>query len=550
MEFQDSKFDGGQQGKQYDLMAGSPAMMKQIYRREHQRHEQQLWLQGLQGPHTHGKEVQHLITKGGIEFEGARKLFTSRNKKLLLQPGEKALLRTLMAGKVPTGTRRFAWGQQESPLCECGAEDDTFHRLWVCPKGKEARDKGFKQGYIDEMILAGPSLHNTRGWIPRLERFKPDEDPQWRYWIDGEEVDRTAFPGLLTETLVYLDGSCMNPSLEGWAIAGAACVQQQGHHEVAITSSIPADFEQTAATAEHIAALMFHQTAAAGGVEAVVDCASVHRSFQNKAWAQGERRPFGGLWRQCGPQQHKATKTKAHRTKDDGDGHFEGNEAADRWAKKAALMSSPSLTKARDHQLALQGHMKELRGMIHTLQAWPSEIWRKKFKDKAPKPPRKTRHDFLYAWGRRMFICRTCCKGAKTRGRLNLKPCAPFGQSRASHYQRIFSLGHKLMELGPAGGLYFCNLCGCYTEGRGRGLQKPCRKRLSTQLAKVKIMSKGLHPITKKVYGEIHRIWLPVLEAARSGDDTQEEITSPGLAEVSLASQDIIWAREQNWDDD
>ena len=266
-------------------------------------------------------------------------------------------------------------------------------------------------------------------------------------------------------------------SLAGWAIAGAACVQQQGFQEVAITSSIPADFEQTAATAEHIAALIFHQTAGENCLEAVVDCASVHRSFQNKGWAQGEKRPFGGLWRQCGPQQHKSTKTKAHLTKDDGDGHFKGNEAADRWAKKAALMSSPALTKARDHQRALQNHMKELKGMIHTLQAWPIEIWKKKLRKRTPRPPRKTNHDLLYAWGRRMFICRTCCKGAKTRGRLYLKPCAALGQSRATHYQRVFSLGHKLMELGPAGGFYFCNQCGCYTEGRGRGLQKICNKK-------------------------------------------------------------------------
>ena len=51
-------------------------------------------------------------------------------------------------------------------------------------------------------------------------------------------------------------------------------------------------------------------------------------------------------------------------------------------SKQPGLASS--LTNARNHQLALQNHMKELRRMIHILQAWPVEIWRKKLKEKVP----------------------------------------------------------------------------------------------------------------------------------------------------------------------
>ena len=74
-------------------------------------------------------------------------------------------------------------------------------------------------------------------------------------------------------------------------------------------------------------------------------------------------------------------------------------------------------------------------------------------------------------------------------------------------------------------------------------------------------MSKGLHPISKKAYGDIHRIWLPLVEEetkkTRGAEEQTPEETNPlgeGAMELLAAdhddqeAQDIQWAREQ-WSD-
>ena len=204
------------QGEQIDLLAGAPEMKKQIYQKQHQQEEQLSWLSNLAGSATHGSEVRDLIAAGGIEFEGVRLLLTSKSKNKCIDNKSKGLLKSIFAGRVSTNSRLFAWGRAASPLCHtCGVEDDTHHRLWSCPRAAESRKEAFTKETIAEALAKGPSLANTRGWIPKLTRHQPEVDPRWRYWVNGEEVPQQGFPGLQEEHPVYLDGSCSNPTLAG-----------------------------------------------------------------------------------------------------------------------------------------------------------------------------------------------------------------------------------------------------------------------------------------------------------------------------------------------
>ena len=80
---------------------------------------------------------------------------------------------------------------------------------------------------------------------------------------------------------------------------------------------------------------------------------------------------------------------------------------------------------------------------------------------------------------------------------------------------------------------------------------RTCKKKLSTQLSKIKFMSKGIHPISRKAYGDVHKIWLPLAEEPKPlgevpelGGQGEPEAGTAQDGDLAQEEQDIEWAME------
>ena len=148
---------------------------------------------------------------------------------------------------------------------------------------------------------------------------------------------------------------------------------------------------------------------------------------------------------------YSSTNTKVHLHRDAGDGHFLGNERADAWAKKTVWLASSPLVHSQQHRTGLDSHIKDLRSMMKVLAFWPNESADKATRPetKVPKSPLSQQHDSSVALGRKICVCRKCCRGARTSRHLATKPCRALGLSKIQNYIRMEGMGHRVMEVGP-----------------------------------------------------------------------------------------------------
>ena len=154
----------------------------------------------------------------------------------------------------------------------------------------------------------------------------------------------------LPDLPVYTDGSCFCGTDPILASAGAAAVQvyPDGTPARAAWVTLPSWLPQTAASAEHTAVSLAVSIDPTRSLEVYTDCAGVVASAKNRQWATQHSRPFAALWRDM-PLTAWPTveKVKAHRSLEqaqaEGDlKHWHGNEAADSYAKGAAMHNLPA----------------------------------------------------------------------------------------------------------------------------------------------------------------------------------------------------------------
>ena len=127
---------------------------------------------------------------------------------------------------------------------------------------------------------------------------------------------------------------------------------------------------------------------------------------------------------------------------------------------------------------------------------------------------------------RKVHRCSRCLRWTRGGGRrAKSSRCRPLQESEKGNLVRFGEQGHKLWQIAGVRGnraVVFCASCGCYVmSGRGVGLNQLCKGGCSGQKARLKKLSRGLHPVTGQLLGEATRL--------KVTDRREEELMAEGL---------------------
>ena len=151
------------QGGELDLLAASPAMVRQWFYRELNQHRADLYVRERSGPDGF---------REGIDLVSITRVLNSSGKQAL-RPEEKAILTAAFTGGLLTMTRLHGWGLVASELCPwCGKPDTLTHRLLHQECGDEQLRKLRKELKMEQLINdAGGSTAGGQNplWLERLE---------------------------------------------------------------------------------------------------------------------------------------------------------------------------------------------------------------------------------------------------------------------------------------------------------------------------------------------------------------------------------------------
>merc|ERR1712194_306300 len=182
---------------------------------------------------------------GGVDFEPARRLFTTKGK-MSLTHHERRRLVLLVAGE----DAGRCWPLQTTcPGCQ--GSDGVGHRLWDCPFFQPERlNMGIvhpREGIPPEHQFAAEPITKLmceRLWLHEVDQMGPTHD--WDIVVTGE-------PRM--DALWYTDGSCMYPTQPVLA-RGAWSIVQMGTDDVptyTCVENVTAESPQTATSAEQMA---------------------------------------------------------------------------------------------------------------------------------------------------------------------------------------------------------------------------------------------------------------------------------------------------------
>ena len=162
-------------------------------------------------------------------------------------------------------------------------------------------------------------------------------------------------------------------------------------------------------------------------------------------------------------------------------------------------------------------------------------------------------HVVVFSAYRRIHLCLECGKFARRRATLAGQSCAALDGELRSRVQMACSASHSLVSVtGPAfAGLLMCVKCGCYSETAFRNLRRPCRGRLSGQLAKVRRVELGWHPRRRIRVTGVHRVLpgLAALRASSPADVPEGPGSAPAGAEPEPAGAGAQPVRAAGFDD-
>ena len=300
---------------------------------------------------------------------------------------------------------------------------------------------------------------------------------------------------------IYVDGSCLNPTMLHISRAGSSAVQtdNQGQFVRAVRAMLPRQYPQLSGHAEHAGlqlAIQWSEHPRTAPI--IVDYSGLMRGFLRPDQVLQGTSIFATYWRKIASYLLvnawiEMRKTKAHRREDAAINvqdalDIHGNKAADHHAKEAAKLHAVHADDAAEHEAALHMYKSLVIGAGKILALWPpaKEIW----PDIAKPPPQRAARPFVQdhdpVWNGSVFRCRSCLKVVSARTRSSCKPVPDkirdmAAAARGHHHKIAYCtiLGSKLPVI-------FCRECGGFTSGRGSPkLSANCTRKVSSELRKL-----------------------------------------------------------------
>ena len=208
-------------------------------------------------------------------------------------------------------------------------------------------------------------------------------------------------------------------------------------------------------------------------------------------------------------------KTKAHRTKEEAEElgdllTWQGNDAADRFAKEAAKAGLAPIAVQNAQDVVLRYWPKLIRAVAALFAIWPLPREAYSAGNWVPRTrPRLGRriepsqpHDWAYSNIFRKVVCTRCHKMSDKRRATRCKPLAtgapPIRLARVHASHKMCTLMHE----GGRDCLWFCWECGKYAHARTRNLNLACAGPVAVQGEwHVRQLRKGFHPIKGTEWG-------------------------------------------------
>ncbi len=418
-----------------------------------------------------------------------------------LDPHEKRCLVRAACGNLWTGAALLHRGFGTDGCCPfCGALDDAFHRVFLCPHFAEERasrvpksvQKAAKaRGRKDPLMVWGFS------GAPDLcqDEIRPDSvEVVWLDSVGEPTMVRPPLDGRAGE--FYVDGSAMHPEWAEVSTAGCAAVlfNPQGACMGGMGVTLPRGLPQTAAAAERMI-LAFLEQQASGPLAVASDCQGALKGRSAHPATLSGKGLYDGVWKGIaldhatpGRLQGKVCAqrhVKAHRSVsqalDEADRRdIIANEMADSCAKRMATRRAVAgATNAFLAEAALQRDTARAFGRM--LALWPPS--KALFGTLAPPPKAVDRNAtsivLAHCWAQVElgWQCSACLQLAKN----------PDGASECQGSSELARLcsessGHRLWAAVTTRGavVIVCAGCGAYAEGRRRRLAQVCPGRPPT----------------------------------------------------------------------
>jgi hypothetical protein len=278
-----------------DLLGGSPAMLKAKYRKRWPQVQVREALAHRVQHHQADAYTQQLLNHGW-DLGPLTKALHSRGRNAL-RPREKRQLLLFFAG---TGDKLIS-----GKCVKCNLPDSITHRLTDC-ESEEAED------HRDQLL--DPELNKGSGALTRFCTHLAEQTHPLakRTWVPPKPIHRRPTGKLEAHSWpeiegpfkfipgipIYTDGSCLFPTEDSAAVAGASLVQMDEDGDVlrSIQVTLPDDLPATAAMAEHTAASMAGLFTT-GEYTIITDCMSVMNSANGgRSYALGSGRPMACCW--------------------------------------------------------------------------------------------------------------------------------------------------------------------------------------------------------------------------------------------------------------
>ena len=377
--------------------------------------------------------------------------------------------------------------------------------------------------------------------------------------------------------VVFSDGSAFEgqwPSLSrvGW---GVAIVDLgTGQLRWGMCGNLPRAAPQTAPAAELYAILQIVEHAQEGALAIFADCKMVTDASEcGTTSAAASRGPFSAWWRDIieanGGRAPSVRKVKAHVTVDASASAIDARDAAaNNWAdvlaKRGASMHrvAEPFRVRREKAWALYRQLAKCAALALDLWPAPRELLRG---ETGKRRLRRQRLDAArrlaaapdgrqWRWaGSRYWVCINCCRRTTdTRGIRGTGRCTTMPPAIKAALTQGAQLGHSLhvaLVLCDEHPLYFCTLCGAYSEYAPRKLAEPCRNRLNRGAQdKLRRIAKHIHPHSKAGLGPIWRVaYFPEVRSAPSPGAGRRSDAVLGALDAADGGDDGFaeWARGQ-----
>jgi exonuclease III len=433
----------------------------------------------------------------------------------------------VVAGAIYTRSKAMRYGtldHEECPTC-AGIADTQVHRVMDCKNSNTDGDKPGKKAW---KVLGDQEVPNVPERACTATVWPPPR-------LLPLELEITRDPGqggafwFHNRSPVYIDGSGMfGKVLEVRTAASAGVQRRDGTDEEwdALSWPVPDELDQTSVVSE-ILALLLVLRHLRKGLEYIVyaDCMAVIYGFaKTYKDLQGKGR-HDGLWKQIFEAreglQVELRKTKAHRSKlqaiqEDDMENFDGNEAADREAKRSANKYGhppAACEEAEARQVAKRKGVAWTLAILKQAAIDIPEVPRRV--SRAVRAARKTADWEGFGcllvpsvWGG--LICKVCFGKVETRS-AKVTKCKGLNAAARKVIACGGTHGHALWVGRQVGGaydgspLFMCRSCGAYATAQCKALKKPCTRSWGGRLNGYNRFMVGKHPCLPKVLVEGQR---------------------------------------------